>query len=304
MSNKIKAILGILAIAIAIGAVVILIVNSQNQEQSANTINNISNGTNTINATDNTINNEIANNVVNDKKVDERDYSEKTMEDWKEAVKNFYNNNSSIMPDKIEVIDDKKNEQIIIDTLDSEGIQLDRFVVDKRTWLATGFEGNTIDFIAGKFIEIELHPKVDFKDDEEVAIVVFKTEEEKKKLIEKYFEDEIEFSKYVSYNLGNGPKLLIIPRYDTVFISLNEDTIDEQNQVVNSKSVIEEVRGKTILANIDLTGKNLKYSLEVSHLINSTGIILKVDETTGKLIKNSDNERIKYLSIEEEKTEK
>ena len=183
MSNKIKVVIGVIALAVAIGVIVILIVNSQNQ--SGNTVsNNTVNETNAVNEVNNTVENTAANNTIADDKVKEgeRDYSKKTMEEWKEAVKNFYDKNSSVMPDKIEVTDDVKNEKIIINTYDSEGNELDVFEVDKRTWLAIGFEGNTIDFIAGKFVEIESHPKIGFKEDEEIAIAVYKTEEEKKKL--------------------------------------------------------------------------------------------------------------------------
>ncbi len=295
MSNKIKVVIGVIALAIAIGVIVILVVNSQNQN--TNTVsNNTVNETNTTNTT-NTVENIAVNNTVADDKVEEgkRDYSKKTMEEWKEAVKNFYDNNSSVMPDKIEVKDDAKNEKIIINTYDSEGNDLDEFEVDKRTWLAIGFEGNTIDFIAGKFVEIELHPKMGFKDDEEIAIAVYKTEEEKKQLIEQYFENEVEFGKHTIYNYGSEQKLMIIPRFDTVFISLT-DTTDN-----NNAPICEEVRGKTILANLDLTGKNKTFSLVFSHLINNTAVGLQNNPDTGELKLTKENPRVKVLTIEEAK---
>ncbi len=297
MSNKIKVAIGVIALAVAVGVIVILIVNSQNQ--SANTVsNNTVNETNITNTT-NTVENTAVNNTVADDKVKdgERDYSKKTMEEWKQAVKNFYDNNSSVMPDKIEVKDDAKNEKIIINTYDSEGNELDIFEVDKRTWLAIGFEGNTIDFIAGKFVEIESHPKVGFKDDEEVAIAIYKTEEEKKNLIAQYFENEAEFNKYTLYNDGTEQKLVIIPRYDTVFVSLT-DTTDN-----NNNPIVEEVRGKNIIVSVDLTGKNKTFSLVFSHLINNTAVTLQNDPATGKLKLTKENARVKILALEDAKNE-
>ena len=295
MSNKIKVVIGVIALAIAVGVIVILVVNSQNQST-----NNVVN--NTTNAIENTVENNIVenttvNNTVADNQAEEgkRDYSKKTMEEWKQAVKNFYDNNSSVMPDKIEVKDDAKNEKIIINTYDIEGNELDVFEVDKRTWLAIGFEGNTIDFIAGRFVEIESHPKVGFKDDEEVAIVVYKTEEEKKILIEQYFENEAEFNKYTLYNDGTEQKLVIIPRYDTVFVSLT-DTTDN-----NNNPIVEEVRGKNIIVSVDLTGKNKTFSLVFSHLINNTAVTLQNDPATGKLKLTKENARVKILTLEDAK---
>lgn len=299
MSNKIKVILGVLALAVAVGVIVILIVNSQNQGNN-NTVNNTVNETNVVeNEVNNTTENNAVNNTVGDDKVKEgeRDYSKKTMEEWKEAVKNFYDKNSSVMPDKIEVTDDVKNEKIIINTFDSEGNKLDEFEVDKRTWLAVGFEGNTIDFIAGKFVEIELHPKLGFKDDEEIAIAVYKTEEEKKKLIETYFENEVEFSKYTFYNFGTEQKLVIIPRYDTVFVSLTDITDKNYNPLV------EDIRGKSVLVNLNTTGVNKTYSLVFSHLINNTEITLQNNPTTGELKLTKENPRVKVLSLDGTKTE-
>ena len=297
MSNKIKVVIGVIALAVAVGVIVILIVNSQNQ--STNTVsNNTVNETNTTTTT-NTVENTAVNNTVADDKVKdgERDYSKKTMEEWKQAVKNFYDNNSSVMPDKIEVKDDAKNEKIIINTYDSEGNELDTFEVDKRTWLAIGFEGNTLDFIAGKFIEIESHPKVCFKDDEEIAIAVYKTDEEKKNLIAQYFENEAEFNKYTLYNYGIEQKLVIIPRYDTVFVSLT-DTTDN-----NNNPIVEEVRGKNIIVSVDLTGKNKTFSLVFSHLINNTAVTLQSNPTTGELKLTKENPRVKWLTIEETKND-
>ena len=295
MSNKIRVVIGVIALAIAIGVIVILVVNSQNQS----TDNVVNNTTNAIENTveNNTVDNTTVNNTVADNQAEEgkRDYSKKTMEEWKQAVKNFYDNNSSVMPDKIEVKDDAKNEKIIINTYDSEGNELDVFEVDKRTWLAIGFEGNTIDFIAGKFVEIESHPKVGFKDDEEVAIVVYKTEEEKKILIEQYFENEAEFNKYTLYNDGTEQKLVIIPRYDTVFVSLTDITDNNNNPIV------EEVRGKNIIVSVDLTGKNKTYSLVFSHLINNTAVTLQNDPATGKLKLTKENARVKILTLEDAK---
>ena len=199
MSNKIKVVIGVIALAVAVGVIVILIVNSQNQSTNNAVVNNTISGVNVVE--NNIVDNTAVNNTVADDKVEDgkRDYSKKTMEDWEKAVKNFYDNNSSVKPDKVEVKDDAKNEKIIITTYDSENNELDTFEVDKRTWLAIGFEGNTIDFIAGKFVEIESHPKVGFKDDEEVAIAIYKTEEEKKNLIAQYFENEAEFNKFNLY---------------------------------------------------------------------------------------------------------
>ena len=297
MSNKIKVILGVLALAVAVGVIVILIVNSQNQGNN-NTVNNTVNETNVVeNEVNNTTENNAVNNTVGDDKVKEgeRDYSKKTMEEWKEAVKNFYDKNSSVMPDKIEVTDDVKNEKILIETFDSEGNKLDDFEVDKRTWLAIGFEGNTIDFIAGKFVEIELHPKMGFKDDEEIAIAIYKTEEEKQKLIETYFENEIEFEKYTVYNFGAELKLLIIPRYDTVLVSLT-DTTDK-----NYNPLVEDVRGKSVLVNLNTTGSNKTYSLVFSHLINNTEITLQNNPATGELKMVKENARVKTLTIEDTK---
>lgn len=299
MSNKIKVILGVLAVAVAVGVIVILIVNSQNQGNN-NTVNNTVNETNVVgNEVNNTTENNVVNNTVGDDKAKEgeRDYSKKTMEEWKEAVKNFYDKNSSVMPDKIEVTDDVKNEKIIINTFDSEGNKLDEFEVDKRTWLAIGFEGNTIDFIAGKFVEIELHPKMGFKDDEEIAIAVYKTEEEKKKLIETYFENEVEFSKYTFYNFGTEQKLVIIPRYDTVFVSLT-DTTDK-----NYNPLVEDVRGKSVLVNLNTTGANKTLSLVFSHLINNTEVTLQNNPATGELKLTKENPRVKVLSLDGTKTE-
>jgi hypothetical protein len=296
MSNKIKVAIGVIALAVAVGVIVILIVNSQNQ--SGNTVsNNIVNETNAVNEVNNTVENTAANNTIADDKVKEgeRDYSKKTMEEWKEAVKNFYDNNSSVMPDKIEVKDDAKNGKIIINTYDSEDHELDTFEVDKRTWLAIGFEGNTIDFIAGKFVEIESHPKMGFKDDEEIAIAVYKTEEEKKSLIAQYFENEAEFNKYTLYNYGTEQKLVIIPRYDTVFVSLT-DTTDN-----NNNPLVEEVRGKNIIVSLDLTGKSKTFSLVFSHLINNTAVTLQSNPTTGELKLTKENPRVKVLTIEEAK---
>ena len=298
MSNKIKAVIGVIALAIAIGVIVILIVNSQNQ--SGNTVsNNTVNETNIVNEVNNTVENTADNNTIADDKVKdgERDYSKKTMEEWKEAVKNFYDNNSSVMPDKIEVKDDAKNGKIIINTYDNEDHELDTFEVDKRTWLAIGFEGNTIDFIAGKFVEIESHPKVGFKDDEEIAIAVYKTEEEKKNLIAQYFENEAEFNKYTLYNYGIEQKLVIIPRYDTVFVSLT-DTTDN-----NNNPIVEEVRGKNIIVSVDLTGKNKTFSLVFSHLINNTAVTLQSNPATGELKLTKENPRVKVLTIEETKND-
>ena len=295
MSNKIKVAIGVIALAIAVGVIVILVVNSQNQN--SNTVsNNKVNETNTTNTT-NTVENTAVNNTVADDKVKdgERDYSKKTMEEWKEAVKNFYDNNSSVMPDKIEVKDDAKNGKIIINTYDSEDHELDTFEVDKRTWLAIGFEGNTIDFIAGKFVEIESHPKMGFKDDEEIAIAVYKTDEEKKNLITQYFENEAEFNKYTLYNYGTEQKLVIIPRYDTVFVSLT-DTTDN-----NNNPLVEEVRGKNIIVSLDLTGKSKTFSLVFSHLINNTAVTLQSNPTTGELKLTKENPRVKVLTIEEAK---
>ena len=295
MSNKIKVAIGVIALAVAVGVIVILVVNSQNQN--SNTVsNNTVNETNTTNTT-NTVENTAANNTIADDKVKdgERDYSKKTMEEWKQAVKNFYDNNSSVMPDKIEVKDDAKNGKIIINTYDSEDHELDTFEVDKRTWLAIGFEGNTIDFIAGKFVEIESHPKMGFKDDEEIAIAVYKTEEEKKNLIAQYFETEAEFNKYSVYNYGTEQKLVIIPRYDTVFVSLT-DTTDN-----NSNPLVEEVRGKNIIVSLDLTGKSKTFSLVFSHLINNTAVTLQSNPTTGELKLTKENPRVKVLTIEEAK---
>ena len=217
------------------------------------------------------------------------------MEDWEKAVKNFYDNNSSVKPDKVEVKDDAKNGKIIINTYDSEDHELDTFEVDKRTWLAIGFEGNTIDFIAGKFVEIESHPKVGFKDDEEIAIAVYKTEEEKKNLIAQYFENEAEFNKYTLYNYGIEQKLVIIPRYDTVFVSLT-DTTDN-----NNNPIVEEVRGKNIIVSVDLTGKNKTFSLVFSHLINNTAVTLQNNPATGELKLTKENPRVKWLTIKDAK---
>ena len=299
MSNKIKVVIGVIALAIAIGVIVILIVNSQNQGNN-NTVNNTVNETNTVaNEVNNMVENTAVNNTVGDDKAKEgeRDYSKKTMEDWEKAVKNFYDNNSSVKPDKVEVKDDAKNEKIIITTYDSEHNELDTFEVDKSTWLAIGFEGNTIDFIAGKFVEIESHPKVGFKDDEEVAIAIYKTEEEKKNLIAQYFENEAEFNKYNLYNYGAEKKLVIIPRYDTVFVSLT-DTTDN-----NNNPIVEEVRGKNIVVSLDLTGKNKTFSLVFSHLINNTAVDLQSNPTTGELKLTKENPRVKVLSLDGTKTE-
>lgn len=296
MSNKIKVVIGVIALAAAVGVIVILIVNSQNQN--SNTVsNNAVNETNVVNEVNNTVENTTVNNTVADDKAKEgeRDYSKKTMEEWKEAVKNFYDNNSSVMPDKIEVKDDAKNGKIIINTYDNEDHELDTFEVDKRTWLAIGFEGNTIDFIAGKFVEIESHPKIGFKDDEEIAIVTYKTEEEKKNLIAQYFETEAEFNKYTLYTYGNEKKLVIIPRYDTVFVSLT-DTTDN-----NNNPIVEEVRGKNIVVSLDLTGKTKTFSLVFSHLINNTAVDLQSNPTTGELKLTKENPRVKVLTIEEAK---
>ena len=297
MSNKIKVAIGVIALAIAVGVIVILVVNSQNQS----TNNVVNNTTNAIENTveNNTVDNTTVNNTVADNQAEEgkRDYSKKTMEEWKQAVKNFYDNNSSVMPGKIEVKDDAKNEKIIINTYDSEGNELDVFEVDKRTWLAIGFEGNTIDFIAGKFVEIESHPKVGFKDDEEIAIAVYKTDEEKKNLIAQYFENEAEFNKYTLYNYGIEQKLVIIPRYDTVFVSLT-DTTDN-----NNNPIVEEVRGKNIIVSVDLTGKNKTFSLVFSHLINNTAVTLQNNPATGELKLTKENARVKWLTIEEAQNE-
>ena len=297
MSNKIKVAIGVIALAIAVGVIVILVVNSQNQS----TNNVVNNTINTVeNTVENSVNNTVENNTTDDNLIDKdgnRDYSKKTMEEWKEAVKNFYDKNSSVMPDKIEVTDDVKNEKIIINTFDSEGNKLDEFEVDKRTWLAVGFEGNTIDFIAGKFIEIELHPKMGFKDDEEIAIAVYKTEEEKKKLIETYFENEVEFSKYTFYNFGTEQKLVIIPRYDTVFVSLT-DTTDK-----NYNPLVEDIRGKSVLVNLNTTGANKTLSLVFSHLINNTEVTLQNNPATGELKLTKENPRVKVLSLDGTKTE-
>ena len=295
MSNKIKVVIGVIALAIAVGVIVILIVNSQNQNTNNVVVNNTISGVNVVenNIVDNTVvNNTVADNQAKD---GERDYSNKTMADWEKAVKNFYDNNSSVKPDKVEVKDDAKNEKIIINTYDSEGNELDIFEVDKRTWLAIGFEGNTIDFIAGKFVEIESHPKVGFKDDEEVAIAIYKTEEEKKNLIAQYFENEAEFNKYNLYNYGAEKKLVIIPRYDTVFVSLT-DTTDN-----NNNPIVEEVRGKNIVVSVDLTGKNKTFSLVFSHLINNTAVTLQSNPATGDLKLTNANPRVKWLTIEETK---
>ena len=296
MSNKIKVAIGVIALAVAIGVIVILIVNSQNQ----GTNNVVNNTTNTVENTveNNAVNNIVANNTTDDNLVDKdgnRDYSKKTMAEWKEAVKNFYDKNSSVMPDKIEVTDDVKNEKILIETFDSEGNKLDDFEVDKRTWLAVGFEGNTIDFIAGKFVEIELHEKIGFKDDEEIAIAIYKTDEEKKKLIETYFENEVEFDKHAVYNFGAEQKLLIIPRYDTVLISLT-DTTDK-----NYNPLVEDVRGKSVLVNLNTTGANKTYSLVFSHLINNTEITLQNNPATGEMKVVKENARVKTLTIEDTK---
>ena len=274
MSNKIKVVLGVLAIAVAVGVIVVLVVNSQNKSTN-NVVSN--NTTNTVeNKVENSVNNTAVNNtVVDDKTKDgERDYSKKTMAEWKEAV---------------------KNGKIIIETFDSEGNKLDEFEVDKRTWLAIGFEGNTIDFIAGKFVEIELHPKMGFKDDEEVAIAVYKTEEEKKKIIETYFENAAEFDKYTVYNYGVGQNLLIVPRYDTVLVSLT-DTTDK-----NYNPVVEDIRGKSILVNLDLAGNNKTFSLVFSHLIHNTEVSLQANSTTGELKMTTENTRVKTLTIEDAK---
>ncbi len=297
MSNKIKVAIGVIALAIAIGVIVVLVVNSQNQNTNNVTVNNAISG---VNAIENDIvdNTTVNNTVADDKaKEGERDYSKKTMKEWEEAVKNFYDKNSSVMPDKIEVKDDTKNEKIIINTYDIGGYELDQFEVDKRTWLATGFEGNTIDFIAGKFVEIESHPNMGFKDDEEIAIAIYKTEEEKKKIIGQYFENEVEFNKYTLYNYGIEQKLVIIPRYDTVFISLTDITDNNNNPIV------EEVRGKNIVVSIDSTGKNKTFRLVFSHLINNTAVILQNNPETGELKLTKENPRVKILTIEETKTE-
>lgn len=295
MSNKIKVVIGVIALAVAVGVIVILIVNSQNQSTNNAVVNNTISGVNVVE--NNIVENTAVNNTVADDKTEDgkRDYSKKTMEDWEKAVKNFYDNNSSIKPDKVEVKDDAKNEKIIITTYDSENNELDTFEVDKRTWLAVGFEGNTIDFIAGKFVEIESHPKMGFKDDEEIAIAVYKTEEEKKSLIEQYFETEAEFNKYSIYNYGTEQKLVIIPRYDTVFVSLT-DTTDN-----NNNPLVEEVRGKNIIVSLDLTGKSKTFSLVFSHLINNTAVTLQSNPTTGELKLTKENPRVKVLTIEEAK---
>ena len=295
MSNKIKVVIGVIALAVAVGVIVILIVNSQNQSTNNTVVNNTISGVNVVE--NNIVENTAVNNTVADDKTEDgkRDYSKKTMEDWEKAVKNFYDNNSSVKPDKVEVKDDAKNEKIIITTYDSENNELDTFEVDKRTWLAIGFEGNTIDFIAGKFVEIESHPKVGFKDDEEVAIAIYKTEEEKKNLIAQYFENEAEFNKYNLYNYGAEKKLVIIPRYDTVFVSLT-DTTDN-----NNNPLVEEVRGKNIVVSLDLTGKNKTFSLVFSHLINNTAVDLQSNPTTGELKLTKENPRVKVLTIEEAK---
>ena len=295
MSNKIKVVIGVIALAVAVGVIVILIVNSQNQSTNNAVVNNTISGVNVVE--NNIVENTAVNNTVADDKTEDgkRDYSKKTMEDWEKAVKNFYDNNSSVKPDKVEVKDDAKNEKIIITTYDSENNELDTFEVDKRTWLAIGFEGNTIDFIAGKFVEIESHPKVGFKDDEEVAIAIYKTEEEKKNLIAQYFENEAEFNKYNLYNYGAEKKLVIIPRYDTVFVSLT-DTTDN-----NNNPLVEEVRGKNIVVSLDLTGKNKTFSLVFSHLINNTAVDLQSNPTTGELKLTKENPRVKVLTIEEAK---
>ena len=297
MSNKIKVVIGVIALAVAVGVIVILIVNSQNQSTNNAVVNNTISGVNVVE--NNIVENTAVNNTVADDKTEDgkRDYSKKTMEDWEKAVKNFYDNNSSVKPDKVEVKDDAKNEKIIITTYDSENNELDTFEVDKRTWLAIGFEGNTIDFIAGKFVEIESHPKVGFKDDEEVAIAVYKTEEEKKNLIAQYFENEAEFNKYNLYNYGTEKKLVIIPRYDTVFVSLT-DTTDN-----NNNPIVEEVRGKNIVVSLDLTGKNKTFSLVFSHLINNTAVNLQNNPATGDLKLVNENPRVKWLTIEETKND-
>lgn len=297
MSNKIKVVIGVIALAVAVGVIVILIVNSQNQSTNNAVVNNTISGVNVVE--NNIVENTAVNNTIADDKTEDgkRDYSKKTMEDWEKAVKNFYDNNSSVKPDKVEVKDDAKNEKIIITTYDSENNELDTFEVDKRTWLAIGFEGNTIDFIAGKFVEIESHPKVGFKDDEEVAIAVYKTEEEKKNLIAQYFENEAEFNKFNLYNYGAEKKLVIIPRYDTVFVSLT-DTTDN-----NNNPIVEEVRGKNIVVSLDLTGKNKTFSLVFSHLINNTAVTLQSNPTTGELKLTKENPRVKWLTIEESQNE-
>ena len=297
MSNKIKVVIGVIALAVAVGVIVILIVNSQNQSTNNAVVNNTISGVNVVE--NNIVENTAVNNTIADDKTEDgkRDYSKKTMEDWEKAVKNFYDNNSSVKPDKVEVKDDAKNEKIIITTYDSENNELDTFEVDKRTWLAIGFEGNTIDFIAGKFVEIESHPKVGFKDDEEVAIAVYKTEEEKKNLIAQYFENEAEFNKFNLYNYGAEKKLVIIPRYDTVFVSLT-DTTDN-----NNNPIVDEVRGKNIVVSLDLTGKNKTFSLVFSHLINNTAVTLQSNPTTGELKLTKENPRVKWLTIEESQNE-
>ena len=118
---------------------------------------------------------------------------------------------------------------------------------------------------------------------------VYKTEEEQAKLIEKYFESAEEFNKNLSHNYGAGQKLLIIPRYDTVFISLTD--AGEYNPIV------EEARGKSILVNINAINKT--YSLIFSHLVNNTVVELKSNQTTGLLEVTQENERVKILTLAE-----
>ena len=125
----------------------------------------------------------------------------------------------------------------------------------------------------------------------------FKTEEEKKQLIETYFENEVEFSKYTFYNFGTEQKLVIIPRYDTVFVSLT-DTTDK-----NYNPLVEDVRGKSVLVNLNTTGANKTLSLVFSHLINNTEVTLQNNPETGELKLTKENPRVKVLSLDGTKTE-
>lgn len=240
--KKSTLIILIISIVIILVLIAFLIINVNTQ----NTSSNNSEMTSNVQNTENQIKDGKQNQIQNDGTEQVDQFSEENLAKWESLIIDYYDMNSSFIPEVIQSTMDQEGNLVIeiyqtYQDLQNENL-LDYFKVDKITGKVTNKKGNEVNLEVKKQEETSNIKSVKFNDNACIAIGYLNDKNEFE-FAQKYFSNENEYNsikqldmRTVGVNQSGLNKFIIIPKDDDVKITVrtcvqNENGENELDQI-------------------------------------------------------------------------
>lgn len=222
-----------------------------------------------------------------------REYKDLSIDEWKDLISTFYNDNYGYVPDTI--ICKETYENRIFVTIYNNKEFVAEYDLNTETGIASSPTEKTADFTTGKYVE-NLSTKIKFENDECLAVGYIATGKEKE-MKERYFNNDEEYSYLTTVSTGSELcQFLVVPKKIDATIRIWKYNLSEEGELY-FEELLTVAKGTPLLIKTESTEILPMVGIEYMCGDVSFTMPLQFSGMDGKLIFNENEDLIKNISI-------